>query len=305
MARLLGLLLLGLVAAACADLISAPGGSDRPVGSGHPQPLDRIHQQAHDALERWADAVRENGGAAIEFTGDLTSQIGAWEPDVASNNEPALLAGALVAPEGLPTERPGKREVKWVDGKRVETQVLSAAAALEALIEDADAACRGCLPIVITEANLATGLAETSTGPAELPMWVFSVEGSAVRITRVAVDKGVTVDPPPWNAADPPVGISIAAAFGTPKSRTITAQFLGARDGGDKPCGASYTAEAVESDLAIVVIVTAIPGPTGDGGCPPDGRTREVEVRLEAPLGQRAVLEVRQGLPVPVLATAP
>lgn len=304
MARLTGPFVIALLAAltGCSSPVLSPGGSGEvPTRTGKAEALDRIHQQARDALERWATAVRENGGAAIAFTGELTSQLGEWEPEVAGDYKLALLGGAVVAADPLPTDRPGRREVKWVDGTKIDTDVLSAAAALEALVESAEGDCAGCEPLVVTAANLATGLVETATGPAEVPVWVFSVEGSAVRITRVAVDKGVTVDPPPWNAADPPVGISIELAIGSPESRTIEVQFSGAVEDGDKPCGADYVAETVESELAIVVIVEPRPNPDS-GGCRLVGRTRTLEVRLDGPLGERAVLEVRQGLPVPVHA---
>ena len=300
-ARLLPLVALGMAALGCSSDVLAPGGSSIPTRTGRPE-LDRIHQQAHDALQRWADAVRDNGGAAITFTGDLTAQIGEWEPAVAQNNAAALEGGAVTAATELSAERPGRREVKWVDGTKVEVEVLSAGAALAALAESAGSACEGCEALVVTEANLATGLVETSTGPAEAPMWVYAVEGSAVRITRVAVDKGVTIDPPPWNAADPPVGIAIELAIGSPDSRSLEVQFTGAVEEGDTPCGADYTAETVESDLAIVVIVVERRNMDGVDACDAIGRTRTVEVRLEGQLDERAVLEVRQGLPVPVHA---
>jgi hypothetical protein len=298
MARLTGLLLLALLVAACTSPVFAPDGSEIPTVTGKPQPEDRIHAQAHDALARWADAVRQNGGASISFVGELTSQIGAWEAAVEANNKVALAAGQVVPRGELPAERPGRREVKWVDGTKLDTEVLSASAALLALVSDIDQAdCDGCEPIVVTEANLATGLVETSTGPAEVPMWVYAVAGSVVRITRVAVDGGVTVRPPPWDASDPPLGISIDLAVGTPDSDSLEVHFVGA----DDSCGLEYEAEAVESELAVVIIVMTRPGEDVDG-CRLIGRLRTATVTLDAPLGNRAVLEVRQGLPVPVQA---
>jgi hypothetical protein len=76
MPRLTAHLLMALLVAACTSPVFAPGESDIPTVTGKPQPEDRIHAQAHDALARWADAVRQNGGASISFVGDLTSQIG-------------------------------------------------------------------------------------------------------------------------------------------------------------------------------------------------------------------------------------
>ena len=157
------------------------------------------------------------------------------------------------------------------------------------------------MPLRVTDAKQATGLVETSQGPAEAPLWVFTIEGTDVRVTRVAVDPSVTVVPPPYNADHPPEGVSIDLATGTPGSRKLTVSFIGAEKPGDAPCGADYTAEAVESDLAVVVIVIEHANPTATA-CRDVGKTRTATVTLADPLGERAVLEVRQGLPVPVRA---
>jgi hypothetical protein len=262
-----------------------------------PQATDRLHRQAQEALDRWAQAVKDNGGSTITFTGALTSQIGDWESAVATKDKAALLGGAIVASSPLSENRPGKREIRWTDGPKVDAQVLSAAQALQELIADVAKPCKtSCTPLEVTDANLATSLAETSTGPAEVPTWVFTLQGTAVRITRVAVDRSVTVTPGPWNVDDPPVGISIVAARGEPDSATLEVDFVGAQ----AACKIEYRVEPVESDQAVVVIVAE--RPETDHGCPAIGVMDTVEVTLGAPLGDRVVLEGRQGLPVPVSA---
>lgn len=272
----------------------SPGSSEAPA--------DRIHTQAHDALERWADAVERSGGATISFVRELTSQIGDWEEPVGGNNKTALSAGLVTSAKPLSTDAPGRKDVRWLDGASVAVNVLSAADTLEALVASAgETKCPECRPLVVTDARLATSLVETSLGPAEAPVWVFTIDGTAVKVTRVAVDESITVVPPPWNANDPPVGLSIEAASGTPESAELTVSFTGAVEGRSKPCGADYTAEAVESDLAVVVIVVERRN-GASGACTLVGRTRTAGVTLESPLGNRAVLEVRQGLPVPMLA---
>ena len=294
----LACLSVGVAAAGCSSLLEG-GASGSP---GPSRPTDRLHVQAFDALDRWAAAIRESGGASITFVGGLTSQIGDWERAVGDNNKVALMAGLVEAANPLSDDAPSRGEVKWLDGTTVGVNVVSAADALEGLVADAeDAGCEACEPLRVIEARLATGLIETSRGPAEAPVWVFTIRGTAVRVTRVAVDESVTVVPPPWDAQDPPVGISIDGAVGIADSTELQARFTGAPERRGEPCGADYTAEAVESELAVVVIVTEHPTP-GSGACPAVGRTRTAEVRLASPLGNRAVLEVRQGLPVPVVA---
>lgn len=266
------------------------------------QPADPIHVQAHNALQRWADAAARSGGATISFVGDLTGQLGEWEPAVGENNKPALMAGLLTAPTPLSDDTPSRNRVRWLDGDGIDVDVLSAADALDDLIAAADgSSCAECRPLRVTDAKQATGLVETSKGPAEAPLWVFTIEGTDVRVTWVAVDPSITVVPPPYNADHPPEGVSIDLAAGAPGSRKLTVSFIGAEKQGDEPCGADYTAEAVESDLAVVVIVIERANPT-ETGCRDVGKTRTATVTLDAPLGGRAVLEVRQGLPVPIRA---
>jgi hypothetical protein len=291
--------------AACAASAGGPGGSGAILtGSQTQQPEDRVHRQAHEALERWADAIRKSGGASITFVGDLTGQIGDWEIAVGDNNKSGLLAGHVEASPALSDDTPSSDKVRWLDGSTVDVNLLSARDTLAALVDAGSGACDGCQPLQVTGAQLATGLVETSRGPANAPIWVFSIEGTDVKVTRVAVDESVTVDPPRWNAADPPEGISIDSATGTNDSKKLTVSFIGAVDGANKPCGADYTAEAVESNLAVVVIVHetrntfAAPGTA----CDLVGKTRTAKVTLESILGNRAVLEVKQGLPVSVTA---
>lgn len=294
----LALLVAVMFIAACAAPV--PAGSRSAAPSAAPQ--DRIHVQAHDALARWAEAVDRSGGARISFVGDLNGQIGDWEEAVGGNNKLALLTGQIRATEPLSDDAPGRKDVRWLDGASVSVSVLSAADTLAALVESAtDTKCPDCQPLVVTDARLATSLIETSLGPAETPVWVFTIAGTSVKVTRVAVDKSITVVPPPWNADDPPEGISIESAAGSADSKKLQVSFTGAVKARTEPCGADYTAEAVESSLAVVVIV--IERRNGaPAACDASGRTRTAAVTLEAPLGERAVLEVRQGLPVTLLA---
>ena len=301
--RVVFLLAILALVAACATPAGGPGGSG-PIATGaSPEAMDRIHQQAHDALARWADAVRKSGGASITFVGDLTGQIGEWEPSVGENNKSALYAGMVEAPRGLSANPPAGDKVRWLDGSSVDVRVLSAADTLAALVAAATSKCDDCQPLEITDAQQATGIVDTSRGAANAPIWVYSIAGSAVKITRVAVDESVTVDPPPWNANNPPDGVRVDSATGWADSRKLTVSFVGTPLSANKPCGEDYTAEAVESELAVVVIVhrhrwqgTMAP----NEGCSLAGALRTAKVTLAEPLGDRVVLDVQQGLPITV-----
>jgi hypothetical protein len=261
---------------------------------------DRLHQQARAALARWADAVAASGiQQGFVPVGELTGQIGDWEASVGDNNKRALMAGLVQAAVNLPSEAPPDGELRWQNGATETVRLLSAQEAISAIRADGNGDCSDCAPLQITGARLTTGPAETSRGPATAPTWEFRVQGTSVRLTRVAIAARTRVVPPPWNPNDAPVGISIESAAGTVGGRTLTVGFTGAPDTGDRPCGEDYTAEAVESPTAVVVIVTVHPHAFGEA-CAAVGAPRTAVVALMAALGERAVLEIKEGLPVSV-----
>lgn len=263
----------------------------------------KLQQQAQAALARWADAVAAAGRQpGFVPVGELTGQVGDWEADVGDNNKRALMAGMVQAVVGLSAEAPPDGELRSQDGTSQTVRLISAQDALSEMRADRNGACPDCMPLQITGARLTTAPVETSRGPATAPVWEFTVQGTAVQVTRLAIAAPVTVVPPPWDADDAPVGISIESASGTVGGRQLTVNFTGAPAPGDQACGADYTAEAVESPTAVVVIVTPHPHGLGEA-CTAVGAPRTAAVELAAPLGERAVLEVKEGLPVPVLLT--
>lgn len=263
----------------------------------------RLRQQAQAALVRWADAVEAAGGpSSVVLVGELTGQVGDWELEVGDNNKPALMAGLVVGDASLTAETPPDGEVRWPDGTTAPVPLTSAQQAVAAIRAGNPEPCSECAPLRITTARLANGPIETSRGPARAPVWEFTMQGTAVRVTRVAIADPIIVKPPPWDPNNSPVGLAIESANGTVGGRELTVAFVGAPRPGDQPCGEDYTAEAVESDLAVVVIVTRHPNVV-IGSCTAAGAPRAATVVLAAPLGERAVLEVQQGLPVPVVLT--
>lgn len=108
--------------------------------------------------------------------------------------------------------------------------------------------------------------------------------------------------PPEWDSNNPAVGMWLDSAAGSVSGVEVTVTFVGAPNPGDQPCGEDYTAEAVESDLAVVVIVVRHPHLT-IGGCTGVGAMRTATAELAAPLGERAVLQVYDGTPVKISLT--
>jgi type II secretory pathway pseudopilin PulG len=259
----------------------------------------RLHEQATAALARYADAVASASGGSFQPAGELTGQVGDWEIAVGDNNKPAVMAGMLAAVQPLSSAAPPDGRITWSDGTSTTVPLLSAAAALDQVRLTASGSCPECTPIHVTGATMTAVSIATNRGLATVPAWSFALDGTAVRVTRVAVAQTVQVVPPPWDPEHAPIGPSIQRATLATDGRTLTVAFIGAPDPADRPCGEDYTAEAVESDLAVAVIVHVhaywLPA-----SCAAVGAERTATLMLASPLAARAVLEVQEGLPVPV-----
>jgi hypothetical protein len=266
--------------------------------------ISKLRVQAHAALDRWAAAVVAAGGpASVVPVGELTGQVGDWEV-TAGDNKASLMSGLVEAATTLSDAIPPDADVTWPDGSTTTVHLISAVEAVAAIQAGNSGPCGGCPTLRVTDAHLTTGPITTTRGPAMAPVWEFTVDGTAVKVTRVAIGKPITVVPPPWDANHPPEGVRIDSASGSITGTELTVSFTGAPDPGDRPCGEDYTTEAVESDLAVVVIVVRHPhGSIFGESCLAVGATRVAAVTLAKPLGDRAVLEVQEGTPVPVTLT--
>jgi hypothetical protein len=268
--------------------------------------LDRLRQQARDALARYDQAVGDAGGSqGFVPVGDLTGQLGDWEPANGDNNKAALLSGRVRAATALPAAPQPTGKVIWENGATQTIPLISADEALKQLTAAGTGDCPDCVPLEVTGAHLTTARIQTTRGPATAPAWEYTLKDTAVRVTRVAVASSatVTVTPPSWDPYNTPGGLAIESATTTTTGRQLTVTFTGAPGPASQPCGADYSAQAVESANAVVVIIVEQTHAAAEA-CTAVGARRTTTVDLAQPLGERAVLEVRQGLPVPLTITA-
>jgi hypothetical protein len=275
-------------------------------GSASTGPGDggRLRQQARDALDRYDRAVQDAGGQQrFVPVGHLTGQVGDWEPANGDHKE-ALLAGRVAAVAPLPAAPQPTAPVVWDSGTTETFTIVPAGEALAQIITDGAGDCPTCRTLEVTDARLSTIRVQTTRGPATAPAWEYTLRGTGVRVTRVAVAPSTTVrvTPASWDPFNAPGGLAIESASTTLTGKRLTVTFTGSPGPRSQPCGADYTAEAVESANAVVVIVTAHPH-AADGTCTAIGAPRTADVELAQPLGERAVLEVQQGLPVRLTIT--
>lgn len=294
--RCASVLLVSITLTGCTGTPGASNPSALPVATDPAA----AHQRAQAVLSAWSKAVAAAGERAdVTPVGELTGQIGDWEEAVGDNNKRALMAGMVGSVNPLPEEAPPDGEVAWQDGTTTKVRLLSAQAAIGAVESTTSSPCSDCAMLLVTEARLTDGPIQTTRGPATAPIWEFTLQGTAVKVTRVALADPVVVAP---DEVGSQLGLAIDAASGTVGGKELTVAFVGAPDPGDRPCGEDYTAEAVESDLALVVIVTRHPNAASVGqACSATGARRTATATLAAPLGDRAVLDLQQGTPVPVV----
>ena len=229
-----------------------------PGATGGPS-LDRPHEQVQAALARWAASA---GGATskVVFVGDLTSQIGDWEASVGDNDKVALIQARYDLPRASRRHPLAPGEDRWPDGTSVTVELRSAGDALAELARSGAAGCDGCRPLEITGARLTTGRSRRHEDRRPVRSGVQGRREQRGHHPRRGRGPGQ------YRAAAVgserrPQGISIDSARGDAGSRDLTVSFIGAPAAGDQPCGADYVAEAVESELAVVVIVTEHPNP--------------------------------------------
>ena len=295
MKRCVSVLLVSMTLAGC---MVAPEAGDPSAVPAATDPA-AAHQRAQTVLAAWAAAVAAVGvRPAVTPVGELTGQIGDWEEAVGDNNKRALMAGAVASVNPLSEEAPPDGEVVWQDGTTTKVPLLSAQAAIVAIESTTAAPCSDCAMLLVTEARLTSRPIQTTRGSATAPVWEFTLQGTAVKVTRVAIADPVVVAP---DDAGSQLGMAIDSASGTVGGNELTVAFVGAPDPGNMPCGEDYTAEAVESDLAVVVIVTRHPHAALFEACSAVGARRTATATLAAPLGDRAVLDLQQGTPVPVV----
>jgi len=284
-----------VLVAGCGFAGGVDGGRDDAGGGG-----DRLRGQAEAALARYDDAVRAAGGRQkFVPVGELTGVIGDLEPQN-GDYKLSIGAGRFVAAGKLPEAPRATGEVVWADKSRLALPLVSAEQALADIVAGGTPDCGECETLEVTGARLATVDVPTTRGRATVPASVFSVAGTKLRVSRVAVEGrgAVTVTPPSWDPDNAPGGLAVDSASVAGGNR-LTVGFTGAPEAGDVPCGIDYAAEAVESVNAVAVIVRADPHDANET-CTSIGAARTATVELAAPLGERAVLEVQQGLPVPL-----
>jgi hypothetical protein len=265
------------------------------------QTMQELRVQGQADLDRYeVQFAAAAGSGDFVPVGGLTQQVGNWAPSDPDDNKMALQAGDLVTDVALPGAPQPTGSVVWDSGATLTVPLISADEALGRLRALGSGPCLSpCMPLHVISARMTTVRIDTTRGEATVPAWEYTLRNKPVRVTHVAVASAATftVTPPLWDPYHTPLGTSVDSA--TLSGRTLTLHFIGAPPGPTNPCGASYEAETIESEHAVVVLLLEIPVQEG-AVCTSAGYLRTQTLTLPDALAGRALLEVRQGLPVPV-----
>lgn len=153
-----------------------------------------------------------------------------------------------------------------------------------------------CVPLTVTAVKLGTAPVRTSRGEAQVPAWLFTVEGLSAPVARIAVaPSAVAAAPEPTAPANPaPQGVVGAQDLRSVDGATLTWRL------GVGSCDTAITPLVQERDDVVVVGggVTTATGP-----CNAMMKLEPVTATLKAPLGDRPVLDVLTGAPLRLTAS--
>ncbi|MCW3839308.1 hypothetical protein ONA70_04250 [Micromonospora yasonensis] len=310
---LLGLPL--LLVAGCASPGSGPAApaATTPADSRWPA----FDQRAAEVADAWQPGAAWRSGYVPLEDGTVL----AGDPGFTEDSKWAFAQGWYRDQVDLPTAAPADGTVRFPDGT-LRVPLVSAAAAYAELDKGDPPPCAGrpmkppggsgrpgpdggptiepgpdgwattaatepCVPLTVTGVRLGSATVRTSRGPAEVPAWLFTVEGLRVPVARVAVAPSAVGAVPEGNA---PTG---------PLPGVVTVQSLDAVDGarvdykvGTGACDSEPTPLVLEREDVVVIGagVTSSSGP-----CTMQLVLKPVTVTLKAPVGSRAVLDVGSG----------
>ncbi|MEV0157025.1 hypothetical protein AB0H57_25305 [Micromonospora sp. NPDC050686] len=306
---LLGLPVL-VVAAGCA-----------PVGSGlAADPMDHRWEAFHQRSADIADAWRADPGRAIGFVPLQGPTVLTGDPKFDPDTEAAFEAGWYRDQIELPAAVPGRGTVRFPDATMT-VPLISAAEAYRQLDLGDPPPCAGrpkvagptiepgpdsavhsepstaCVPLTVTEARLGTVQLRTTRGTAEVPAWLFTVAELAVPVARVAVAPAAVTEPSDAARPDRPAPAEVAGAQRLERVDGARLRYTV----GVGSCDTGITPLVTEWDDLVVVGAGVV---RSTGVCDMMLKLEPVEIALRAPLGDRPVLDVVTGTPLPFAEAA-
>ncbi|WP_405816326.1 hypothetical protein OG241_17245 [Streptomyces sp. NBC_01390] len=191
----------------------------------------------------------------------------------------------------LPTTAPEKGQVKWEGGGSLTLPLLDARRTYTALDRNSSP---DAPHLTVTGAKLGEMTIATSRGPATVPAWLFTLDGYAEPLKRVAVKPSKLPKPPIGQLEESPTELKELPRMVevSEDGRTVTVE---AHHGS---CDDGPRVQALETDGSVVLSAT-VAGGNYEGACDAAMLAKKVKVTLDRPLGDRIILDAFMGRPVP------
>ncbi|MEU8779545.1 hypothetical protein [Streptomyces sp. NPDC048606] len=217
----------------------------------------------------------------------------------------AHAAGNFTLRAELPAAPPPAVPVRFPDGGEVAVGLLTAGEAYAELdrAPDGDPTLSA---LTVTAVRFATTPARTGRGPAEVPAWLFTVEGYDTPLPRFAVRPEALPKPPieplaPFEGGAAPLWGYVAVPPGA-TSFEVTA--------GHGACDDGVAVDVLEGADTVVLAGRILPskdprgarGAHGESGCDMSLRRAKVLVTLSRPPGERILLDSLSGAPLEAAA---
>ncbi|MGW5970513.1 hypothetical protein [Streptomyces sp. NPDC055186] len=278
--------LLAGIALSAVGLAAASGcGSHKAASDGGTDVLtDRARQVAAAWDGSAAAAAWRAGyypmGEAVQLPRDgLRSQA----DKQAYENQNFILRGEL------PGAGPKDGQVTWPGGESLTRPLVSADQSYRSL---ASTQLDGEPHLAVTGAKLGTMTMVTSRGPATVPAWLFTLDGYATPLKQAAAVPSKR-PPSPIKAARDIPGYPLNRLIGlTDDGRSVTVIAL------HGVCDDGAEVDVLETPGSVVLSAT-VKGHEGGGTCAKQTKMQQVTVKLERPVGDRVLLDVRTGQPIP------
>ena len=253
---------------------------------------------ADDPAVLWNQAPSATPAPPLLILRELTQQQGDWPNTDAGGDVKMSLLNGLVELDPAASAPAPPAEAIAIGGVERVARVQTAQETAQAMTTDGGESCPECAPIRLVDPQLTAVEVPTILGPATVPAWSFQVDGTDVRLIRVAVDPAefLTVDGLEYG----PIGGDTTAEVLS--DRRIRVTFFGSPSAADLgPCGQDYSGGSAANGRVVTIHIVALPNPAPtepDLACPAIGAMRTVEIDLAEPLADRVLITEGAGFGV-------
>ncbi|MGY1436281.1 hypothetical protein [Streptomyces reniochalinae] len=197
----------------------------------------------------------------------------------------AYQTGRFVLRAKLPAAEPKDGRVTWNRHESLTRPLAGAEETYQALADDSAGT-----HLTVTGAKLGDMRVSTSRGPATVPAWLFSLKGYDSPLKQAAAI--------PSKLPRPPIKKLVGVAGGVERLVRISAD--GRAVTVDVRLSGCHELAAVDEweTRSSVVLTTPLKSRKKDGLCLKRAKSQQTTVKLDRPVGDRAVLDARSGQPL-------